>query len=268
LLSRQNGVEDFVMISTDKAVNPTSIMGVTKRVAELLILGLQNQATRFVSVRFGNVLGSNGSVLLRFQEQIARREPVTVTHPEVKRYFMTIPEAVQLVLEASTLGNGGEIFVLDMGEPVRIADLARNLIQLSGLEPDVDIPIVFTGLRPGEKLFEELNLSAEGIKPTVHEKIRVFDGGKPSLAQVRQWLGELGVIVDSKNIHSLVTKLQEIVPEYSPSKEILEMCEVDRFDRFVVYKQERIALTKKLASEDTDLKEIKVIPELEVHPSR
>jgi FlaA1/EpsC-like NDP-sugar epimerase len=246
LIARQFEVEDFVMISTDKAVNPTNIMGATKRVAELLILGLQNHSTRFVSVRFGNVLGSNGSVLPRFQEQIAKRQPVTVTHPEMKRYFMTIPEAVELVLEASTMGGGGEIFVLDMGEPVKIADLARDLIQLSGLEPDVDIPIIYTGLRPGEKLFEELKLDGEGIKSTTNQKIHVFDGGKPSLAEVTQWLDELGAFVDSRSVHGLVTKLKEIVPEYTPSEEILAMCEVDRFDQFVGYKRERVALAKEM----------------------
>jgi FlaA1/EpsC-like NDP-sugar epimerase len=238
----QAGVEDFVMISSDKAVNPTNIMGVTKRVAELLILALGDKATRFVSVRFGNVLGSNGSVLPLFEKQISDRKPITVTHLEAKRYFMTTAEAVMLVLQAATMGQGGEIFVFDMGEPIKIVDLARNLIELSGLEPEKDIPIIFTGLRPGEKLFEELKLDGEGIKATAHEKIRVFDGGRPDLAKVRSWLDELSMIVDSNNVHGLIAKLQEIVPEYCPSNEIVAQSEVDRFDRFVGYRKERAGL--------------------------
>jgi FlaA1/EpsC-like NDP-sugar epimerase len=243
LMARQCGVEDFVLISSDKAVNPSSIMGATKRVSELLILGLQGHATRYVSVRFGNVLGSNGSVVPLFEQQIANRKPITVTHPDVRRYFMTIPEAVQLVLQASTMGKGGEIFVLDMGEPIKIVDLAHDLIRLSGLEPQRDIPIVFTGLRPGEKLFEELRFDGEGLKPTAHEKIRVLDGGPASSSQVNAWLDELAVIVAAKNVHRLVTKLKEIVPEYTPSPEILSLAEVDRHDRFVSYQSVRTGLT-------------------------
>jgi FlaA1/EpsC-like NDP-sugar epimerase len=231
------------MISSDKAVNPTNIMGVTKRVAELLILGLGGKSTRFVSVRFGNVLGSNGSVLPLFERQIAQRKPITVTHPDAKRYFMTIPEAVMLVLQAATMGKGGEIFVLDMGEPIKIADLARNLIQLSGLEPEKDIPIIFTGLRPGEKLFEELRLNGEGIKPTTHVKIRVLDGGQIDLGKMRAYLDELEMFVDSNNVHGLISKLKEIVPEYTPSEEILAQCEVGRFDRFVGYRKGRTSIS-------------------------
>ncbi len=235
LMASECDAGDFVMISSDKAVNPSNVMGVTKRVAELLILGLQHHKTRFVSVRFGNVLGSRGSVLPVLQQQIARRSPITITDPEAKRYFMTIQEAVQLVLQASTMGKGGEIFVLDMGEPVRIVDLARNLLTLSGLEPDQDVKIVFTGLRPGEKLFEELKLNGEGIRPTSHEKIRVLDGGSVSFEQVQSWLEDLARLADAHNVHGLVTKLKEIVPEYTPSPEILAQSEADRYDRFRAY---------------------------------
>ena len=243
LIAKQFNVEDFVMISSDKAVNPTNIMGATKRIAELLILGLQHHSTRFVSVRFGNVLGSRGSVVPIFEQQIAARKPITVTHPDVKRYFMTIPEAVQLVLQASTMGKGGEIFVLDMGEPVKIVELARALIRLSGLVPETDIPITYTGLRPGEKLFEEIKLDGEGIKPTSHEKIRVLDGGEVSLDKVRRWLNDLGALVDSKNVHGLVNKLKEIVPEYTPSEEVLALSELDRYDKLVGYNRARAALS-------------------------
>ena len=243
-MAEECGVEDFVMISSDKAVNPTNIMGTTKRLAEMVILGLQGNSTRYVSVRFGNVLGSNGSVVPLFERQIAARKPVTVTHPEVRRYFMTIPEAVQLVLQASTMGKGGEIFVLEMGEPVKIVDLARDLIRLSGLEPGRDIPIIFTGLRPGEKLFEELRFDAEGLKPTAHEKIHVFDGGRVDPKQVNTWLEELAGIVAAKNVHRLVAKLQEIVPEYAPSPEILALAKVDQHDRFVAVQQSRAGLAR------------------------
>jgi len=232
------------MISSDKAVNPSNIMGVTKRVAELIILGLQRDATRFVSVRFGNVLGSKGSVLPVFEEQIASRKAITITHPEAKRYFMTIPEAVQLVLQAATMGKGGEIFLLDMGEAVNIVDLARSLVRLSGLEPEKDIPIVYTGLRPGEKLFEELKLDGEAIKPTAHEKIRVLDGGTIAFEQVSRWLDDLAASVDSRNVNALVSKLKEIVPEYTPSQEVLALCEVDRHDKFISYRRELASLSR------------------------
>ena len=171
-LAGEHGVEAFVMISTDKAVRPTSVMGATKRVAELAIQDLAGRyTTRFVAVRFGNVIGSAGSVVPIFREQIRRGGPVTVTHPEMRRYFMTIPEAAQLVLQAGAMGEGGEIFILDMGEPMRILDLAEEMITLTGLRPYVDMDIVFTGLRPGEKLFEELELSGEQIAKTRHPKI-------------------------------------------------------------------------------------------------
>ena len=242
LVARQYGVEQFVLISSDKAVNPTNIMGATKRVAELIILGLQKTRTRFCAVRFGNVLGSNGSVLPIFEQQIAEGGPITVTHPEARRYFMTIPEAAQLVLQASVMEQGGEIFVLDMGEPVKIADLATNLIRLSGLEPEREIKIIFTGLRPGEKLFEELSLEAEGIKATAHDKIRLLDGGEIGFEQVQTWLDALSTAVEAKNVHQLIQTLLTMVPEYSPSEEIRALCEVDRHDLFLSYRQKRFEL--------------------------
>jgi FlaA1/EpsC-like NDP-sugar epimerase len=243
LVARQFEVKDFVMISTDKAVKPTNIMGVTKRIAELIILGLQHERTRFVAVRFGNVLGSNGSVLPIFEEQIRNGGPVTVTHPDAKRYFMLIPEAVQLVLQASTMGQGGEIFILDMGKDVRIDDLARNVIRLAGCEPGKEIRIVYTGLRPGEKLVEELWLQAEDLAATTHEKIlRVLQDGKVDFLQVRGWLDELSTLVESRNVHGLVQTLISLVPEYSPSEEILALCDVDRQDSISRYRRSRASL--------------------------
>ncbi|MBS1801662.1 MAG: polysaccharide biosynthesis protein [Acidobacteria bacterium] len=239
LVARQFGCKTFVMISSDKAVNPTNVMGVTKRIAELIILGLQHEHTRYVAVRFGNVLGSNGSVVPIFQQQIAAGGPVTVTHPEARRYFMTIPEAIQLVLQASTMGDASDIFVLEMGKQIRIADMARNLIRLSGLEPDQDIPVIFTGLRPGEKLSEELMLDGEGLKPTSHPKIRVLDGGPVSFDQVQLWLDELSALVEAKSVHGLIQTFQRIVPEYKPGEEIRALCEVDRHDMALVYRRAR-----------------------------
>jgi FlaA1/EpsC-like NDP-sugar epimerase len=239
LVARQFGCKNFVMISSDKAVKPTNVMGVTKRISELIILGLQHEHTRYVAVRFGNVLGSNGSVVPIFQQQIAAGGPVTVTHPEARRFFMTIPEAVQLVLQASTMGVASDIFVLEMGQQILIADMARNLIRLSGLEPDQDIPIIYTGLRPGEKLFEELMLDGEGVKPTSHPKIRVLDGGPVSFEQVQQWLDELSALVEGKNVYGLIQTFQRIVPEYKPSDEILALCEVDRHDMALTYRRAR-----------------------------
>lgn len=239
LVARQFGCKTFLMISSDKAVNPTNVMGVTKRIAELVILGLQREHMRYVAVRFGNVLGSNGSVVPIFQQQIAAGGPVTVTHPEARRFFMTIPEAVQLVLQASCMGVASDIFVLEMGQQIRIVDLARNLIRLSGQEPDQDIPIIYTGLRPGEKLFEELMLDGEGVKPTSHPKIRVLDGGPVSFEQVQLWLDELSALVEAKNIHGLVQTFQRIVPEYKPSDEVLALCEVDRHDMALMYRRAR-----------------------------
>lgn len=221
LAAARYGVRDFVMISSDKAVRPTNIMGATKRLAELLIRSLQNGGPKYVSVRFGNVLGSSGSVVPIFKRQIAEGGPVTVTHPEMRRYFMTIPEACHLVLQASTMGHGGEIFVLDMGEPVRIVDLARNLILLSGLRPDRDIPIVFTGVRPGEKLSEELSVLDEDTLPTFHPKIKIFAGNAPSETSVGLYLDRLRAICDTRAFGDLILAIKEMAPEYNPSSEIL-----------------------------------------------
>jgi FlaA1/EpsC-like NDP-sugar epimerase len=210
-------VSDFLMISTDKAVNPTSVMGVTKRIAELIVSAFCNRTdncTRFVSVRFGNVLGSNGSVVPIFQSQIAAGGPITVTHPEIRRYFMSIREAVQLVLQASTMGKGSEIFVLDMGEPVRILDLALNMIQLAGLVPNEDIEIRFTGLRPGEKLFEEIKLDGENMLPTYHEKIKIFKGPAITQDTLSSWLTQLQLFVARKDIKRLLSHFTILVPEY------------------------------------------------------
>ena len=219
-----HGVRDFVMISTDKAVRPTSMMGASKRMAELVIRSLQNEScTKFVAVRFGNVLGSNGSVVPILKEQIAVGGPVTVTHPEMSRYFMTIPEASQLVLQAFSIGRGGEVFVLDMGQPVKIVDLARNLILLSGLQPDRDIKIQFTGLRPGEKLYEELNLQNESMVATSHEQIRSYIS--PALIDARQmseYLRELRQISSEQDVGRLLLFLKNLIPNYNPSAQLLQ----------------------------------------------
>ncbi len=219
--AQRAGVNDFLMISTDKAVNSTNIMGLTKRTAEIIVSSrpvpsASRSFTKFVSVRFGNVLGSNGSVVPLFERQIANGGPVTVTHPEMRRYFMTIPEAAQLVLQASTMGTGAEVFVLDMGQPVRIVDLARNMIRLSGKVPDSEIEIRFTGLRPGEKLFEELNLSDEHLMPTYHEKIRIFRGERRDLQDIRLWIACLSSALASRDQSEVVRLMADLVPEYQP----------------------------------------------------
>lgn len=207
--------ESFVMISTDKAVNPTSIMGSSKRVAELYVQDLNRTSkTHFVTVRFGNVLGSEGSVVPIFKKQIAQGGPVTVTHPEMKRYFMTIPEASQLVLQAASMGKGGEIFVLDMGEPVKIVDLATELITLSGFRPGVDIEIVFTGLRPGEKLFEELSIKGEDMQETRHPKIGIWKNIPMDRDRLRAKIEELVTIAKIGEHAAIVAKIKELVPEY------------------------------------------------------
>jgi FlaA1/EpsC-like NDP-sugar epimerase len=217
--AHQNRVSDFLMISSDKAVNPTSVMGVTKRVAELLVSAMPANGTKFVSVRFGNVLASNGSVVPLFQAQIAAGGPVTVTHPEARRYFMTVREAVQLVLQASTMGRGSEIFVLDMGEPIKIVDLARNMIRLSGKTED-EIEIRFVGLRPGEKIFEELITEGESILPTYHNKIKIFQGPPVSLNSLEGWLPELEDLLEQRDEPGLVAHLKRLAPEYQPSSHL------------------------------------------------
>lgn len=216
-LAAEFGLDAFVMISTDKAVNPTSVMGLTKQIAERYVHALAGDSrTRFVSVRFGNVLGSAGSVVPIFQEQIRRGGPITVTHPEMRRYFMTIPEASQLVLQAGAMGKGGEIFVLDMGEQIRIVDLATDLIRLSGLKPD-DVEITFTGMRPGEKLHEELYFDEEQTLPTPHPKLRVAYHRPESLAEVRQLLDDLLDLVDETDTARVRARLAELVPEFAPA---------------------------------------------------
>jgi FlaA1/EpsC-like NDP-sugar epimerase len=231
------GASDFVMVSSDKAVRPTSVMGATKRFAELLINSLQSDGTKFVSVRFGNVLGSNGSIIPIFKQQIAAGGPVTVTHPDMRRYFMTIPEAAQLVIQASTMGRGGEIFVLDMGQLVKITDLARNLILLSGFRPDEDIKIVFTGIRPGEKLYEELNLEDEHTLPTCHEKIKVFAGKGLSPEDVEESLVNLKACLQSRDVPRLLRILKETISDYNPSVELLDRMQQQHHELDVVMRR-------------------------------
>ena len=244
------GCKRFVLISTDKAVNPTNIMGASKRLCEMVIQAfdhkikegkadeipqlfthqtegifhnenaeenLKNAKTEFVAVRFGNVLGSNGSVIPLFRKQIAAGGPVTVTHPDIIRYFMTIPEAVSLVLQAGTYASGGEIFVLDMGEPVKIDTLARNLIRLSGYTPDVDIKIEYSGLRPGEKLFEEKLMAEEGLKKTANDLIHI---GCPIPFDTEEFLGELEGLMDAayKNKDDIRERVMQIVTTYHPAE--------------------------------------------------
>jgi FlaA1/EpsC-like NDP-sugar epimerase len=213
--------ERFVMVSTDKAVRPTNVMGASKRVAELLTQchNRSSNPTRFMAVRFGNVIGSSGSVIPLFKKQIEMGGPVTVTHPEVTRYFMTIPEAAQLILQAGSIGEGGEVFILDMGSPIKILDLARDLIRLSGFEPDEDIEIKFVGLRPGEKLYEELITEGEGIIPTTHEKILVLRKGPCDLKWLEAKIEELKVLANQQDSAGIKRTLKEIVPEYEPTAE-------------------------------------------------
>ena len=230
--AHRHGAESFVMISTDKAVNPTSVMGTSKRVAELYVQAMAATSdTAFISVRFGNVLGSNGSVVPIFKEQIRRGGPVTVTHPEMQRYFMTIPEATQLVLQAASTGDSGQVFVLDMGEPVKILDLARDLIKLSGLTPEDDVKIVFTGMRPGEKLFEELSLEDEEITRTRHDKIFIGDATQLPLDVIEAEIlrMEESVLQGSRGPDVMRAWLKRLVPEYAfePSPELMSALDND-----------------------------------------
>ncbi len=219
-VSSRCNIEKFIFISTDKAINPTSVMGATKRVGEELLKVLyQKNKTTFISVRFGNVLGSRGSVIPLFEEQIKKGGPVTVTHPEMKRYFMSTSEAVLLVLEASAVGQGGEVFVLDMGEPINIIDLAKEMIKLSGYEPDVDIPIVFTDMRSGEKLFEEILSAEEGVEPTEYKKIFIAKNiDKRDVEFIMEKINLLIKMNSQNSKNEIINLLKEIVPTYEPSK--------------------------------------------------
>ena len=227
------GVERFVMISTDKAVNPTNIMGASKRIAEIYVQSLFHKlnktnadCTKFITTRFGNVLGSNGSVIPYFRKQIASGGPVTVTHPDIIRYFMTIPEACCLVMEASTLGNGGEIFVFDMGQPVKILDLARNMIRLAGYTPEKDIPIVFTGLRPGEKLYEELLNQKELTLPTTNNKIMIARVREFDFDQINGQIDQLIATSHQDKIFTTVKIMKELVPEYISKNSVYERLDI------------------------------------------
>jgi FlaA1/EpsC-like NDP-sugar epimerase len=217
ILATSYNVDRFVMISTDKAVNPTNVMGASKRAAEIYVQSLQNEkgvATKFITTRFGNVLGSNGSVIPHFEKQISQGGPVTVTHKNIIRYFMTIPEACQLVLQAGTMGNGGEIYVFDMGEPKKILDLAEKMIRLSGFEPYTDIDIKITGLRPGEKLYEELLTESSIVQPTHHSKIMVAKVEIQEFSEIKKKIKTIVKAATKKDDEQVVKLLKDIVPEY------------------------------------------------------
>jgi FlaA1/EpsC-like NDP-sugar epimerase len=224
-LAAENGVDKFVMVSTDKAVNPTNVMGATKRFAEMYTQSmnqLDGMRTKFIATRFGNVLGSNGSVIPLFKKQIERGGPVTVTHPEITRYFMTIPEACELVLEAATMGEGGEVFVFDMGESVKIVNLAKKMITLSGLRVDRDIEIKYTGLRPGEKLYEELLNNDENSLPTHHPKILVAKVNTPTYAFMEIQVAEMIQLLADGGNNELVAKIKQVIPEYKSNNSVFE----------------------------------------------
>jgi FlaA1/EpsC-like NDP-sugar epimerase len=225
-LAAENAVDKFVMVSTDKAVNPTNVMGATKRFAEMYTQSmnqLEGMHTKFIATRFGNVLGSNGSVIPLFKKQIERGGPVTVTHPDITRYFMTIPEACELVLEAATMGEGGEVFVFDMGESVKIINLAKKMITLSGMRVDRDIEIKFTGLRPGEKLYEELLSTDENTLPTHHPKILIAKVNVPSYSYMDIQMNLMQEVLDEGgNNNELVSKIKEVIPEYKSNNSIFE----------------------------------------------
>ncbi|MEI6021022.1 MAG: nucleoside-diphosphate sugar epimerase/dehydratase [Bacteroidota bacterium] len=222
-LSVEFGVEKFVFVSTDKAVNPTNVMGASKRIAEIYIQSLgKHAATKFITTRFGNVLGSNGSVIPRFKKQIEAGGPITITHPEITRYFMTIPEASQLVLEAAGMGKGGEIFVFDMGESVKIVDLARKMIMLVGLKEGKDISIVYTGLRPGEKLYEELLANNENTLPTHHNQILIGKVREYAYEEVKEIINELIKSFDTQNNDLIVQRMKDLVPEFKSNNSIFQ----------------------------------------------
>lgn len=243
-LSMRFGVERFVMISTDKAVNPTNIMGASKRIAEIyvqsLAMNLQRagrRSTRFITTRFGNVLGSNGSVIPLFRDQIAKGGPVTVTHRDIIRYFMTIPEACSLVLEAGCMGDGGEIFIFDMGQPVKIYDLATRMIRLAGLMPGKDIEIVETGLRPGEKLFEELLNDHEHTIATHHKKIMIAKVRTYDYTDVCQRLAGLSELLDHRNVHDIVAQMKRIVPEFKSQNSQFQTIDLEITDAEVIHER-------------------------------
>ena len=228
-LAAEHAVQKFVMVSTDKAVNPTNVMGATKRFAEMYTQSLNGKEgiqTKYIATRFGNVLGSSGSVIPLFKKQIERGGPVTVTHPEITRYFMTIPEACELVLEAATMGEGGEVFVFDMGESVKIVNLAKKMITLSGLRVDRDIEIKFTGLRPGEKLYEELLNTDENTLPTHHPKILVAKVNSPSYEFMESQMLEIGQLLNAGDTNNLVAKIKDVIPEYISNNSVFEKLDV------------------------------------------
>ncbi len=232
-------VEAFILVSSDKAVNPTSVYGASKRVTEKLIQCKAKQnGTRFIAVRFGNVIGSRASVLPNFKRQIAKGGPVTVTHREATRYFMTIPEAVQLLIQAGAMGNGGEILMLDMGEPIKILDLAEDLIRLSGLEVDRDIKIEFTGLEPGEKLYEELLTPQEGVTATKHQRIFVAQLEEIEERLLLSQIGELSMLADALDAEGIVAKFQELVPTYQPNRAFITDTDTDRGSEIIQFPAE------------------------------
>ncbi len=231
LLASKYKINRFVMVSTDKAVNPTNVMGASKRAAELFVQALQNEegnTTKFITTRFGNVLGSNGSVIPHFRKQIAKGGPVTITHPDIVRYFMTIPEACELVLQAGTMGKGGEIFVFDMGEPVKILNLATGMIKLSGYEPDIDIKIVYTGLRPGEKLYEELLSDDTRTLPTHHEKIMVSKDPTMPFEEIDALSAKISAAAKLEDKVEVVRILKEIVKEFKSNNSVFEALDKEK----------------------------------------
>jgi FlaA1/EpsC-like NDP-sugar epimerase len=231
-LAIEHGVDKFVMVSTDKAVNPTNVMGATKRFAEMYtqsLNDLEGVRTKFIATRFGNVLGSSGSVIPLFKKQIERGGPVTVTHPDITRYFMTIPEACELVLEAATMGEGGEVFVFDMGESVKIINLAKKMITLSGLRVERDIEIKYTGLRPGEKLYEELLNTDENTLPTHHPKILIAKVNSPSFAYMESQILEIERLLKEGDNNNLVARIKEVIPEYKSNNSVFEKLDSKSF---------------------------------------